>query len=61
VAHHADHFGADRLAVELDRFFAAAVEEQIGLDLHASPIKAEGSSRSGVASCPGIWLYMDDE
>ena len=34
VAHEHRHFRAKRLLVELDRLFAAAIEEQIGLYLH---------------------------
>jgi len=33
-AHEHRHLGAERAAVELDCLLAAAVEEQIGLDLH---------------------------
>ena len=34
IAHQHRHLGAERLAVELDRLFAAAFEEQVRLDLH---------------------------
>src|SRR4029077_15289402 len=34
VAHEHHDFRADRALIELDRLFAAAVEEQIRLDLH---------------------------
>src|SRR5689334_3435062 len=37
VAHEYDHFGTDRLAIELDCFFAAAVKKQIRFDLHEIP------------------------
>jgi len=29
VAHHRQHLGADRVAVEIERFAAAAFEEQV--------------------------------
>jgi hypothetical protein len=32
--HQTRDFGIERLFLELDRFLAAAIEEQIGLDLH---------------------------
>ena len=32
--HEHRHLGAERAAVELDRLLAAAIEEQVGLDLH---------------------------
>ena len=35
-AHEHGHFRAERFAVELERLVAAAVEEQVGLDLHCS-------------------------
>src|SRR6516164_1419980 len=39
-AHHHEHLGADRLAVECDRLFATSVERQVGLDQHLSaPLK----------------------
>jgi hypothetical protein len=42
VAHHHHDLGAERALVELDRFFAAAVEEQVGLDVHDGSWFARG-------------------
>jgi hypothetical protein len=36
-AHQGFHLGAERALVKLDRFLAAAVELQIGLNLHLCP------------------------
>src|SRR5208282_2077687 len=41
-AHEHRHLGAERLAVELERLLGAAVEKQVGLDLHWLSFSAVG-------------------
>jgi hypothetical protein len=41
-AHEHRDLGAERATVELDRFLAAAIEEQVGLDLHGVSFSGSG-------------------
>jgi hypothetical protein len=47
--HEHRDLGAERAAVELDRLLAAALEEQVGLDLHGVSF-----SRVGVIVAPSV-------